>query len=284
MSINYQIHNIFHNILAKQKYPKNILYTYTETLFDKAMEDIPDAIMINNQVFLNIALSYGLCIINDPLDFAQNIGAYNNLFANKVLFFHDGPQPSLKKEDLFLLKASLQKFPSFYFGLNHEQWMNSNIQSLRYGIKNINIDINKEKDILILSTKNHKQTKLIYDNLKQTYPNTDLLTIDNNKSYEDMMKIISKYKVCIDLASYYNVLCGVSVGCYGITTKKSYKDDYIYQISDYQQLMGIVNEVLSSPIDIDGMRKYIKDKYSYESFIENISNIITNYSAKAVLL
>jgi hypothetical protein len=284
MSINYQIHNIFHNILTKQKYPKNILYTYTESLFDKAMEDIPDTIMINNQVFLNIPLSYGLCIINDPLDFAQNIGAYNNLFANKVLFFHDGPPPSLKKEDLFLLKTSLQKFPSFSFSLNHEQWMNQSIQSLNYGIKNIDIDINKEKDIVILSTKNHKQTKLIYDNLKQAYPNTDLLTINSNQSYEDIIKIISKYKICIDLGSYYNVLCGVSVGCYGITTKKSYQDDYIYQISDYQQLIGIVKDILSSPININDMRKYIEDKYCYESFIQKISNIITNYSAKAVLL
>ncbi len=285
MSINYQIHNIFHNILARQNYPINVLYTYTGTLFDKVIEDIPNINIINNQVFLNVALSYGLCIINDPLDFAQNIGVYNNLFSNKILFFHDGPPPSLKKEDLFLLKSSLNKFPSFYFGMNHESWMNSNIIPINYGIKNIDIETTKDKDIIILTINNNKQTQLIYDNLKQSYPNTDMLTIDNNKSYTDIMNIISKYRICVDLGSYYNVLCGVSVGCYGITTKKSYQDDYIYHISDYQQLIGIVKEVLSIPhIDTHTMKDYIKNKYDYASFVKNISNAITNYSAKAVLL
>ncbi len=51
MSINYQIHNIFHNILARQNYPINVLYTYTGTLFDKVIEDIPNINIINNQVF-----------------------------------------------------------------------------------------------------------------------------------------------------------------------------------------------------------------------------------------
>lgn len=285
MSINYQISNIFHNILAKQNYNKNILYTYTDTLFDKSMENIPNTIMINNQVFLNVPLPYALCIINDPLDFAQNMHVYSNLFANKILFFHDGPPPSLKKEDLFLLKASLQKFPSFYFGLDPEAWMNSNISALKYGIKNIDIDINKEKDIVILSTKNNKQTTLIYDNLKSSYPKTDLLTIDNSQSYDDIIKNISQYKICIDLGSYYNVLCGVSVGCYGITSKKSYQDDYIYHISDYQQLTNIINEILSiSTTNVNMMKQYITNKYCYDSFIKNINAIITNYSEKAVLL
>jgi len=285
MSINYQVHNILHSIYSNQRNNLNIFYTYNFSLFDKIIIDIPGINFLHNGVFLNCPLSYALCVINDPIDFAQNINAYNNLYANKIIFFHEEPNASLKKEDLFLLKNSLSRFELFSFNKNYASWCNPNIRSLTYGIKPYTKQINKDKDIILLYSNSHKQTKLIYDNLKQIYPNTKLLEINATQSYDDIIEIISEYKICIDLTSYYNILCAVSVGCYGITGQRGYKDEYINQIKDYQELIDIIKKILSQfESNTDSMQKYIADNYSYEFFIENIKHIVTNYSKKAVIL
>lgn len=285
MSINYQIHNILHTVSHKRGNPINIFYTYNNTLFDKVIDQISDAVALNNQVFLNSPLSYGLCIINDPLDMAQNINAYNNLYANKILFFHENPPSGLKKEDLFLLRHTLSKFSCYSFCNNYESWSNPKMRYMSYGIKYQDNNINKNKNIIMLSYNNNKQTKLIYDNLKNIYHDTYLLEIDYSKSYDNILQIISEYKICIDLASYYNVLCAASVGCYGITSKKSHSDEFIYQITDYQQMLAIIKDILHMPAtNINNIQEYIKHTYPYEPFIENIKNIITDYSMKAVIL
>lgn len=285
MSINYQTHNILHTMYAQRQYNLNVLYTSTDSLFDKIMEDVSNINLINNQVFLNFALSYGLCIINDPLDFAQNLNTYSGLYANKILLLHNDPAVSLKKEDLFLLRSSLSKFPCFCFTPNYELWSNPNIVPLSYGVKEYLSPISKTKDIVLISHKEHRQTKLIFDNLKQTYPTAELLDIDYSRPYDDILQTISEYKICIDLVSYYNVLCGVSVGCYGITGKRQYSDKYIDQISNYQELIAIINDKLSANVtNIEHMQQYIKQKYSQESFLISMKNTITNHSTRAVVL
>lgn len=263
----------------------NVLYTHSGNLFDKIIQNIPNTTFINNQVFLNAPISYGLCIINNPLDFAQNLDAYNQLYANKILLFHDDPLMSLKKEDLFLLRSSLSKFSSIGFSSNAHLWSNENIKQIDYGIKPYEEIIVKEKDIILLVNADNKQTQLLYDNLKQIYKNTDLLEIKQNTSYEDSMKIISQYKICIDLSSYYNILCGVSVGCYGITSRRTRTDKYVYQISDYQDLVGIIKNILSEPhADIQNMKEYVLDKYKYNDFIDTLQNEIINNSMRPIVL
>lgn len=285
MSINYQIHNIFHTMHCRKGFNLNILYTYSGNLFDKIIQNIPNTTFINNQVFLTAPISYGLCIINNPLDFAQNLDAYSQLYANKILLFHDDPPVSLKKEDLFLLRSSLSKFSSIGFSSNAHLWSNENIKQIDYGIKPYEEIIVKEKDIILLANADNKQMKLLYDNLKQIYKNTDLLEIKQNTSYEDSMKIISQYKICIDLSSYYNILCGVSVGCYGITSRRTRTDKYVYQISDYQELVGIIKNILSQPhADIQNMKEYILDKYKYNNFIDTLQNEIINNSMRPIVL
>lgn len=287
MSVNYQIHNLFHQISFKKQYHKlNILYTYTNSLFDKAMAESDRFLYVGDSVFQRQPLSYGLCHINDPLDFAKNIEKYSRLYSNKIVFYHNNPPKDIKKEDLFLLNSTLEDFVSFSFSKHSHVWNNKNIQYIDYGIKTINPPIeDKPGNILILDGQNNKQAKLLHDNLKQKYTDTNLLKLDTSHTLDEILAEISRYKICIDIDSYYNVLCGVGVGCYGITARPSSDQEFIYTIADYNTMVETIDMLLSSYTNkIESMRDYINHNYNYDKFIKKIEEINYNNYDKAVIL
>ena len=287
MSVNYQIHNLFHQISFKNNRHKlNIFYTYTNSLFDKMIGETDKFLYLNHAAFQQQPLSYGLCHINDPLDFAKNIEMYDKLYSNKIVFYHNNPPKDIKKEDLYLLNTTLEKYTSFAFSKHFHAWNNKNIQYIDYGIKIPNL-LNSDKpgNIIILDGQNNRQTRLLHDNLKQRYSDTSLLKLDTDYDPNEVLLEISKYKICIDIDSYYNVLCGVGVGCYGITARPSSDPEFIYTISDYNTMTQIIDKLLSSYTNkIEHMKQYINNNYNYDSFITKIEEINYNNLDKAVIL
>lgn len=287
MSVNYQIHNLFHQISFRNKRHKlNIFYTDTHSLFDKAIQGSDEFLYIDHSVFQQHPLSYGLCYINDPLDFAKNIEIYNKLYANKIIFYHNNPPKDIKKEDLYLLNTTLENYISFSFCKHSHAWNNKNIQYIDYGIKIPKTSINdKPGNIIILDSQNNKQSRLLHDNLKQRYADTNLLKLDTSYDLDEVLLEISKYKICIDIDSYYNVLCGLGVGCYGITARPTSDVEFIYTISDYNTMTGIIDKLLSKYSNrTEDMQKYVNDQYNYNKFIQNIAEINYNNLNRAVIL
>lgn len=287
MSINYQIHNLFHQISFKKKRHKlNIFYTHTNSLFDKIIKETDKFLYLDGTIFRHQPFSYGLCHINDPLEFTKNIDIYSKLYANKIIFYHNNPPKDIKKEDLYLLNNTLEKYTSFSFCKNYNAWNNKNIQYINYGIKTPNIPNNdKPGNIIILDSQDNKQSKLLHDNLKQKYSDTNLLKLDIDYDLNEVLLEISKYKICIDIDSYYNVLCGVGVGCYGITARPTYDMEYIHTISDYNTMTQLIDKLLSNYTNqTENMKQYIDHYYNYSKFIETIEEINHNNLDKAATL
>ena len=145
-------------------------------------------------------------------------------------------------------------------------------------MNHIDID-NKKKNILIINTKRQKQSYIVYQYLKNTYPDTDMV---ESVSYdiEHICKLLSQYKVCIDIDNYYNVLLANACGAYGITAAQTF-DKNIIKVLNYEEIIGIIPELLSANTkEANNIREDVIKKYDWDTFGVNIQNHIKNIITK----
>jgi hypothetical protein len=243
--------------------------------------------IINENILDHYAINYGLCFINDPLMFSQNIEKYSRLYSNKIVFFHSAPPPTMKKEDLYILSQRLSGYKCIGLIRNSESWNQQNMEYMPYGIPiDKSIDIHeKEFDILILDLKNNKHNKILFDVLKSKYRNMHIVqSLPSN--FIDITKMMSKYKICIDIDIYYNLLVAASVGCIGLTAQKSEDEDVISSMEDMDSIVRSVDKYLSTyeVSKTDFYQSYVSQKYNFINFKNNINTIIDTFYKKACIV
>lgn len=273
--LNKQIRNMLYTYKrSKNRTGYNVLYKPYGTFFDLAMSNMDPNILTTIPIkdqdndFIQ-KIFYSLLWINDPIDFSHNIPHYAEFFTKIIVAIHSPPSPLFKKEDLNIIKNRLSPYDIICFHKNFEQWPIDNILYIDYGIPYQNKQIIKEKtnDILIINTKKNKQSYILYQYLKSEYPGTDMLEI-MPENMQNLYKFLSKYKVCIELEDYYNLIIANSCGCYGMTPVKSY-DENIITIQNYEDISRILPDLLSSN-DSNKISQSVLSKYDWNKFSQNI--------------
>jgi hypothetical protein len=284
--LNRQIKNIFYsNKRAKSGYGHNVLYEPQETFFDLLLEymspDILTSHSLNNRnTFFFENLLYNGLWINDIIKFSQNIPHYAEFFTPFILTIHSPPSPLFKKEDMDILKNRLNPYYFLCFDEKSAAWPMDNIKYMRYGVPNIkNVEINKIKDILLINTRKQKQSYILYQYLKNEFPNADMLDSISG-DMDGLSKLLSQYKVCIDIDNYYNLIVANSCGSYGIAANISYDSD-ILQVSDYKNMIKIIPKLLeSNQTEHHRIKSETIKKYDWNNFISSLSIHINNTTFK----
>jgi len=196
----------------------------------------------------------------------------------------------LKKEDQYLLFNYIKNYALFSFV--PELSINSNnINYINYGFNNVpfNETKNRKIDALIVYRGSSRSAEILRTMILQQLPHikVDILDYSILKSSQSIIETLSNTKVCIDLASYYNVLLSVSCGCYGITkTQYNANNEFVQGVQDMGQISEIVNHIITNKYSdtyIESAQKYIEINYPYETFKSSIINIFQNLVNSAII-
>lgn len=288
MSIDYQIYNIFHNILSHSSKKLVVNTVFSDSLFDISMGSIPNYIFVDHSTIKQKLISYGITVINNPLVCANNIKEIQQMYANKLILFHDNSFFSLKKEDQFILYNQIKNYHLLSFVPQNDSFGSKQINRIKYGFvpSIINNASQRNINVLILYNQNKRQANILYELLKQTIPQVELCHIKNLKTIDAINSTFNNTKICIDLTSYYNMLHSVSCGCLGVTINESYDPDFIITVQNVNDMSNSIKELLNSYNDlyIDAAKTYIKTNYSYDNFTSSIDQILQQLSNTAITL
>lgn len=281
MSINYPISNIIHGILFNKGIGSlNIAYNSIGGLYDLAINDLNKYQFISDDMlFDNKLINYGLSFINDPVNYSQNIEKYKKLYSNKILFMHNPVPNFFKKEDVFLMNSHLSNHTIYSF-TNSQPEVLPNKKYIKYGLKirSTKASSDRSNNVAILYNAEEKQAKILHSVISSKFPNIELI---DTKSIKDIVSIEEKLnntKICIDTTDYYNVLFGVSCGCYGLTSVVNNDNTIISRIDNFENCLNIIEQILSSYSQdtIDKSQQYLEANYNYDSFVTIIDTIISN--------
>jgi hypothetical protein len=284
MSLNYQINNILHNVRYQSKAIKSIIgYVPANTLYDKTLSNLDQYAFVDASVVTDKSMTYGLTVISNIMDIANNAKKYKNFYSNKLVFIHDKLISSLKKEDQYILLNSAKdyKILSFVPGIN-------NIQHIKYGL-NLNANKNhtdRSLDVLILYKNDKRQAQALFNNLQKHVTNIDIVSIDNIHGHDTVINLLNNTKICIDTTSYFNVLMSVSCGCIGITMQESYDKGFIFTIDNLNLIPALTKDLLSTYNDnyISDTQKYIQSEYNYTTYLTNLTNMFDQHINMEVTL
>jgi hypothetical protein len=276
MYINKQINNLFYTLnRIKKNQPTNILYNKSSSLFDTAIFSntkhllIPIILTTDNE-FINNSF-YSALWLNDIIDFSKKIPDYSNYYTNFILAIHSAPPSVFKREDLIIIKRNINQYKFLSFYEDTDDWSMDDIEKIRYGVPpcdSENFD-KREKDILIINFKKQKQSDILYQYIKQTFPLTDIIH-DFSLDIDAIHKQIAKYKICIDIDNYYNLLIANSCGCFGITSLKSH-DENIISVQNSNEIFNTIPKLLKN-ISHKNISDTTIQKYDWSTFCEKINN------------
>lgn len=272
MLINKQIKNILYSYdRFKTKNTHNIFYNRASSLFDLAINEFPNSMiniidMAHNDNLMN-KVCYSAIWINDILNYSQHIVQFAEFYTGQILCIHDPPTANFKKEDIAILKSNLNRYRFLSFCPIANLWLLDRVIYKPYGVLPLTHHIEKSKDILILNFRHQKQVDMLYQYTKQAFPNTDICD-QPIKDIESAQKLISKYRVCIDFDSYYNLIVANSCGTVGVGASYSV-DENIYQVSGSQELFAALPNLLNTK-DYDTISQTTIKKYNWQKFCENV--------------
>lgn len=286
MSMTHQVQNLLQT-MSHLKGNKLVVNTiFANSLFNITLQELDDYIFIDHKTVKDKDLSYGAVIINNPIAFANDISYIKNMYSNKIVFIHENMFSDLKKEDQYLLFASIKDYTIFSF-IPNIPLQNNNVNYIKYGLKPNVSQLTSERntDVVILYDNDQRQAEILFQIIKKTIPNSEIVNAKNIQSVDMMNNLFNNAKVCIDLSSYYNTLYAVSCGCFGITKSKSYDPNFVMTIDDIIRIPPLLQQVLSSYNDdyIYGAQKYIESNYDYATYESNMKAIIEQISNSVII-
>jgi hypothetical protein len=281
--LNKQILNIFSKISTLNHTSKiNLAYESDVSLFDKIMNDLDICNLVSKEAANLPGIPINGIIINNPVDFAQKLGDYQNFAASsRFLFYHFLPPPNLKKEDISILGGNLSSCYKVSFLGDSSSWLIPDMVHLDYGvpsdiISNI-LSKYKSKDILVLNLNNNSQSDIIHKQVETAFPT---LSVDCFKDYsmsmKDIIDIISEYKIVIDIHSAYNQLISLCCGSIVVSGNTSINNAYLRKVSHSKEIVESIAELLNS-YNTEQLSKNAEDlinRYDLNKFKTNMTQIL----------
>lgn len=277
--------NITHSLVNKSI---NILYHYHSSLFDIVFKELDVNIFNYDGIH---SYYYDIFISNNFLLHHSTTGEYaRNHHIKDLLLFHSPPPSTFKKEDIQLVQQNTQNTQSIFFGQylanTWKRNASANTHIIEYGIPKLEIGNNRNKPVLLLNLEDNPNVTLLHQYINKHFGGCDMLQdIPGNVSISDIANLISQYKVCIDTSSIINALIIAGCGCHCITAISWENNPLLVAISDYNDIINVIKNLLSSDMSEDARQHHAKalsDKYNYSIFQDQILRIMHNIKYKEI--
>jgi len=277
--------NIATSNIISSIFSKNIL------LYN-AKKDLFFTILLQCELFNTIdspSQPFSILLSDNPIDFSQTSMKMSLIYhVNSLILFHKEPPQALKKEDKAILDKKLKNSYRLFFSKDIEKsWglatTEKNI-NIEYGIPKIDQHI-KSKNVCVVNYHKDNGIQNLYQHIKNTIIDCDL--IDINTYNNEIINILSQYKICIIPHDTYDTLLAASLG--GLVYTSSTQIDESISSIEYIKDYNSINDRLKSDLDrwdtIDASLKenqsYIHGKYNIDKFYSEFNNICTSISRKA---
>jgi hypothetical protein len=232
---------------------------------------------------------FSILLSDNPIDYSQT-SIKNSLMyhVNSLILFHKEPPQALKKEDKAILDKKLKNSYRLFFSKDIEKsWGLATIEkniNIEYGVIRID-EKDKNKNVCVVNLNKDNGIQNLYQHIKNTIIDCDL--IDAHTDGDEVLKILSQYKICIIPHDTYDALLAASFG--GLVYTSSSQIDKsisnIVYIKDYNTINDRLKNDLNQWDNINSLLKqnqsYIHDKYNIDKFYSEFNNICTSISRKA---
>lgn len=289
MSSNF-VYNTLNKLLDSNI---NILYEPNQSLFDIMFAEIDATILqigsISSKYFYYDAYVTG--------NFFAHVNYRNKFLRNHqiqdVVIFHQKTPSVFKKEDKTILKNNLSStYKIFPTKLIADEWDIQDQKSINinYGVPNIKHELLPFKDrnaILIMNFNDDANVNNLFASIKAFFPDAVLINKLVNNSLEETLKLISNYKIVIDLANPFNSLCATACGCFTVTNQmsdSSIRSCLVTQnFRDAKELLSdIIRNANTDLIEKD--KEHIIMNYSVDKFIDNMTKLFNRIKMEPFII
>jgi hypothetical protein len=267
----------------------NVLYDYTNSIFDKFVSQYLDISFVHKEVYSSTReiLSYDIYWDNNPVEYISNLHEYKSQHISDIVFFHEYPEAVLKKEDKFLLQNRLQGSLQIYTNESFKgSWSIQNGRHIPYGIPNAKIDLAQpRKSIVLMSIGGGKSGELLYSHIKSHFPDATIIQNISNMSYDDIANILQQHYVCVTFRKSFDCLVALSCGC-DVLSSSSLSENGIVHIEDFNKIHLMIESCLRDRNN-EIVKQRISDlikKYDLEIFQNEIYNTIRDRIRKPFIL
>lgn len=264
---------IINSAYSKCSKSLNILYEPTNHLFDYLIQGISGKIFYFNKYenyYHDMAIYHN--VNNQELQ--EKI---KNEQIKSLLMIHSAPNPTLKKEDMFIFKESISNINKIIFGESiAKKWgfEADDGHIMDYGIPRIELPKEKNIPVVILNFDNNPQIDHLYKHVQTHIPNSVIIkNINNQNNWNDIAKTISNAKIVIDITQKFNILFALGCGCSTISTFDDIDSEFNYLISDFNYIVPVINSIIDKSINHLEVSETIINQYPYEKFIDTLNTI-----------
>lgn len=277
--------NIAHGLVTKQT---NVLYHYHSSLFDILFKELD--VNIFNYDGID-SYYYDIFVSNNFLLHHSTTGDYaKTRHIKDLLLFHSPPPQTFKKEDIQLVYENTINTHCVFFGQYIAgTWKRvgaKNTHIIEYGIPQLTVTATRDKPVILLNLENNPNITLLHQHLNKHLGNCDMLQdIPGNVSLQDIADLLSQYQICIDTSSIINSLIAASCGCQCITPIPLEINPLLVSISDYNEIINIVKNLLSANISEDARQnnaETLRTKYNYQIFQDKLLKIMQEMKYKEI--
>lgn len=299
------------NVLNKFNGQKiNILYEPQRNLFDIFLAECGYCLYFDssnvvastqktNMVALNSdqydLFNYNVGITNNILSYSSN-KVFSNLHLNTIIFTHSYKPKNIKREDLLLMSNNMSKEKKVFFSRESaDSWdFLTNKSVINYGIpteiltSEIPFSERGEK-VLILNFEGSSHVESIANLMESNGIKVDLIK-DMTGDVNAIKELFNRYKVIIELNDHniINLLAAVSCGCKCIThynemISANYSNiPNLFMAKSIGDLISISKNCFEEPLHES--TEYIHTNFQFETFKNNIKNIIEQSNNEAFII
>jgi hypothetical protein len=266
----------------------NVMYQKHNSAFDLILDALNFNLFDNKNIPAGIYPN--LYVSNDPINFSQyDIHKSNENHINSIVFFHDGPLPQFKKEDILILKQHIQK--KYKILLNSElvkKWLPSDNKwsVIDYGIPDLgSINTQKNNNAVLLNINNNRMVASVYEAIQKYIPKTLVLNT-LPKDIDELYSILQDSIICVDLENNINSLVAAVCECVIIASYDNTNLPYSLKIDRLDNIHNMIKIILNN-IDqkqLQEQKKLVLDSYPFDLFAHRISSLFNSVAKEKFIL
>jgi len=290
--MNIITNNIIQTVIRNsQKQKLNILYNDTTSsplpgLLSKS--DNLNFIKVNKIQPETLDIGFSAYFCDDYLEIDRgHSNIINAMHVKNIIPFVDPPFRALKKEDFLILNQNLSSSKKICFNdLIYKIWSKYfEIDQIKPGVPDFEFNDSKDrKSIIIISTSNKKQAKVIHEQLSKIMDDVGLISSFNKISSEEAMITLSQYRVAIVLDNSMSCFMAMSAGCGVVCPIPFYEEVLTYKNSkELNESISSADQFFDSGETLL-LAKKMKEDNGFERFDRELHNRIINITKEPFLL